>query len=78
MLQHMLEQTIAQVAVPFFSSCFCLLAHKIGNIPHCFMPQCIVQGAKQKGAVRKIDREMLCLYKQNADGGDENWRSPYV
>jgi len=42
------------------------------------MPQCIVQGAKQKGAVRKIDREMLCLYKQNADGGDENWRSPYV
>lgn len=74
----MLEQTNAQVAGLVFFSCFGLLAHKIGNVPRCFMPQCIVQGAKQRGAVRKIDREMLCLYEQNADGEDENWRSPYV
>jgi len=27
----------------------------------------MAQRAKQRGAVRKINRDMLCLYKQHAD-----------
>lgn len=60
----------------FFLFFFCLLAHKICNAPHYFMPYGMVQRAKQRGVLRKIDSDMLCLYKQHADGEEIKTGSP--
>lgn len=36
----------------------------------------MVQRAKQRGVLRKIDSDMLCLYKQHADGEEIKTGSP--